>query len=247
MLFLLASCLPPLPPVDTGTTAFDSGVGDADTDADSDTDADTDSAETGSAPDADGDGSPDEEDCDDADSHVNPGEQEQCSTYYDDNCDGNTNDADAVGCANYYPVYGSGVGYTCIDDVCLCEAPSAAYTTDPLESCYVACQGYSADGGGGPPPTSAHWDGGAITWSLDGGCLTNAHASVSDPDLVWTSDSLPIDVAYVASDSTLGLTAGSYWQAAVSPSAHGRVDYEVVTFTITSDQGTWLESVTFGP
>ena len=41
-------------------------------------------------------------DCDDAAASVNPGAQEDCSTSIDDDCDGDTNDLNALGCINYY-------------------------------------------------------------------------------------------------------------------------------------------------
>ncbi len=75
------------------------GDGDADTDADTDSDADTDTA----GMDADGDGvTVAQGDCDDTDPSVNPEAQEDCSTTADDNCDGDTNDVDALGCAPFY-------------------------------------------------------------------------------------------------------------------------------------------------
>lgn len=41
-------------------------------------------------------------DCDDNNFAVNPGRQETCSTLYDDNCDGDSNDLNALGCATFY-------------------------------------------------------------------------------------------------------------------------------------------------
>ncbi|QDG54635.1 hypothetical protein FIV42_28985 [Persicimonas caeni] len=44
----------------------------------------------------------DNSDCNDSNSNVNPGETETCATGYDDNCNGNTNDAGAIGGATLY-------------------------------------------------------------------------------------------------------------------------------------------------
>ncbi len=41
-------------------------------------------------------------DCNDADAAVAPGAAETCTTTYDDNCDGSTNDIGSVGCTTYY-------------------------------------------------------------------------------------------------------------------------------------------------
>ena len=97
------------------------GVADADTDADSDTDTDADT-DTASSVDADGDGfSVSQGDCNDADSSIHPGASEDCATPDDDNCNGDANDANAVGCSDYYAdadgdLFGAGVAS------CLCVA-----------------------------------------------------------------------------------------------------------------------------
>ena len=44
----------------------------------------------------------DDDDCDDTRSAVNPAADEDCSTSYDDDCDGDTDDEDAVGAVVYY-------------------------------------------------------------------------------------------------------------------------------------------------
>ena len=41
-------------------------------------------------------------DCDDGNSGANPGQTEKCSTTYDDDCDGSTNENGAAGCVTYY-------------------------------------------------------------------------------------------------------------------------------------------------
>jgi hypothetical protein len=42
------------------------------------------------------------DDCDDTDPLVHPGAGENCVTAHDDNCDGQSNDLDAIGCTNFY-------------------------------------------------------------------------------------------------------------------------------------------------
>ena len=78
-------------------------------------------------PDFDGDGS-DDFDCNDGKENVNPGETETCATGYDDNCDGNDNDDDAIDCNDWYydgDVDSHGVGAA----RCLCEAEGSYLAT----------------------------------------------------------------------------------------------------------------------
>jgi hypothetical protein len=42
------------------------------------------------------------DDCDDSDAAVSPGDAETCATTYDDDCDSSTNDVGATGCTTYY-------------------------------------------------------------------------------------------------------------------------------------------------
>ena len=42
------------------------------------------------------------DDCDDTDAAVSPGDAESCATAYDDDCDGTANEASATGCTTYY-------------------------------------------------------------------------------------------------------------------------------------------------
>jgi hypothetical protein len=49
-------------------------------------------------------------DCNDGRSNVNPNELETCTTGYDDNCDNDSNDLNAINCTNYYYDY-DGDGY----------------------------------------------------------------------------------------------------------------------------------------
>ncbi len=72
-------------------------------------------------------------DCDDSKSGVHPGATESCSTAYDDNCDGSTNDVNATGCALYYSDL-DGDGYAGSTDECLCTA-DATYTTTSSTDC----------------------------------------------------------------------------------------------------------------
>jgi len=72
-------------------------------------------------------------DCDDDDDQVNPGVAEKCSGM-DDDCDGHTDEEDAVGCTPYYrDVDGDTWGLT-QDKRCLCS-PEFPYTTTQFGDC----------------------------------------------------------------------------------------------------------------
>ena len=58
-------------------------------------------------------------DCDDGRPNVNPDASEYCTTAYDDDCDGNTNDDGAVGCTEYFEDI-DGDGYGIQQSSCLC-------------------------------------------------------------------------------------------------------------------------------
>ncbi|MDY0003960.1 MAG: choice-of-anchor D domain-containing protein, partial [Polyangia bacterium] len=65
-------------------------------------------------------------DCNDGDPNVRPGVQEDCGTAYDDNCNGSTNEDDALACVNYYvDLDNDGYGQTMLSR-CLC-APAGNY------------------------------------------------------------------------------------------------------------------------
>ncbi len=73
-------------------------------------------------------------DCADTDATRNPGVQERCDTAFDDNCNGDTNDINAVGCVNYY-YDGDGDGWGKTSDFrCLCTA-SGNYSTKLDNDC----------------------------------------------------------------------------------------------------------------
>ena len=68
--------------------------------------------------------SPNAQDCDDANGLVYPGKTELCSTPYDDNCNDDTNEADAEGCTPWW-VDQDGDGFAGTQ-TCYCEAPANA-------------------------------------------------------------------------------------------------------------------------
>lgn len=106
---------------------------DADSATDSDADADTD-GDTESGPiDGDSDGFSAQDDCDDTDRTVNPSATETCATEYDDDCDGDSNDPDALGCSTMF-ADGDGDGFGGGSGLCLCE-PSAEYPDVVNEDC----------------------------------------------------------------------------------------------------------------
>ena len=66
------------------------------------------------------------DDCDDTNPGVNPSALETCATPDDENCDGNADEADAVGC-NIYFYDNDGDGYGTTNSACLC-AEQGYYT-----------------------------------------------------------------------------------------------------------------------
>ncbi len=74
------------------------------------------------------------DDCDDGSASVNPGAPEDCQTEGDDNCDGELNGLDALGCIDYYADNDED-GYAGEDSAaCLCEA-TEAYPYDSGPDC----------------------------------------------------------------------------------------------------------------
>ena len=72
-------------------------------------------------------------DCDDNNAGAAPGNTEQCSTPYDDNCNSQANEDGAVGCSSYY-FDGDQDGYGVGGAVCKC-APSKPYTATKTGDC----------------------------------------------------------------------------------------------------------------
>ena len=82
-----------------------------------------------------------EEDCDDGDSDVNPGEAEVCSDGVDNNCDGSDNEQDAIGCEYfYYDADGDTYGVSGAQE-CWCDEGAYPYTGLDTSDCYD----YNAD------------------------------------------------------------------------------------------------------
>ena len=60
-------------------------------------------------------------DCNDNRGNVHPQATEDCSTVYDDNCDGDNNSAEAIGCSDFYKdLDGDGYG-DMVDKMCICS------------------------------------------------------------------------------------------------------------------------------
>ena len=74
---------------------------------------------------------PNAEDCDDTDSAVYPGATEKCSTAYDDNCNGDTDEPGAQGCTTFW-VDSDGDGFAGTEE-CHCEGPPGS--SDTLDDC----------------------------------------------------------------------------------------------------------------
>jgi hypothetical protein len=74
-------------------------------------------------------------DCNDADAAINDDADEQCSTPYDDNCNGDTNDPGAIGCSVYLrDEDNDGYGLS-TDTRCLCEPEWPYDLTTPGGDC----------------------------------------------------------------------------------------------------------------
>ncbi|MEC7985023.1 MAG: putative metal-binding motif-containing protein, partial [Myxococcota bacterium] len=73
-------------------------------------------------------------DCDDSRSMVHPGNSENCSTPYDDDCSGTTNDPNALGCSDFhYDADADGHGLSATACLCMAEAPYEATTSDDCD------------------------------------------------------------------------------------------------------------------
>ncbi|MBM4345976.1 MAG: putative metal-binding motif-containing protein, partial [Deltaproteobacteria bacterium] len=72
-------------------------------------------------------------DCNDTDGLIKPGGNEVCSTTYDDNCNGQTNEQGAAGCTNYY-LDNDGDGYGQASYQCWC-APQGNYKATKAGDC----------------------------------------------------------------------------------------------------------------
>ncbi|MBW2258271.1 MAG: putative metal-binding motif-containing protein, partial [Deltaproteobacteria bacterium] len=77
-------------------------------------------------------------DCDDTNAAINPGRTESCSTAYDDNCDGVTNEQNATACDWYYEDYdGDGYYPPGAARECWCEENwGSGYTATLPNDCY---------------------------------------------------------------------------------------------------------------
>ncbi len=113
-------------------------------------------------------------DCDDLDALVNPAAAEDCATAYDDDCDGDDNDVDSVGCAAWYSdTDGDGYGSA---EACLCAA-TVTYALAGGDDCD------DADAAVNPGEAEVcsdgvdnDCDGGAGACALTGGSLSGADA-----------------------------------------------------------------------
>ena len=123
-------------------------------------DTDCEGGGAGDEVDGDGDGLMGcEGDCNDANNQVYPGALESCATGYDDDCDGDANTPDAIGCQNYFADEDND-GYGTGEFECLCF-PEAPYTAgnsfdcddtdadirpDTIEDCATALIDENCDG-----------------------------------------------------------------------------------------------------
>jgi len=106
-------------------------------------------------------------DCDDGNIAISPGVSETCTTAYDDDCDGNPNEQNALQCTKFYNdgdgdgYYKNGASYQC-----WCSSPGAPYTATQPNDCNDAV--YNANPGQTqyfpyaqnplPPSPTNRWD-----------------------------------------------------------------------------------------
>lgn len=111
----------------------------------------------------------DDQDCLDTSASVHPGSYELCSTTYDDDCDGSTNDPGAVGCTAF-GTDADGDGWGTDPSACLCEA----------EGGYSGAVGDCDDGSATVHPTAVEvCDDGVDSDCADGdACVTTDLSSV---------------------------------------------------------------------
>ena len=77
-----------------------------------------------------------EEDCDDTNPDINPGEDEVCNDGFDNNCDGQDNEEDAIGCDDFfYDGDGDTYGISGSQE-CWCDDGAYPYTGLDTDDCY---------------------------------------------------------------------------------------------------------------
>jgi len=137
--------------------------------------------------DADADGYDTVSDCDDSDPGISPGAYEACDADdVDEDCDGDTNDASALGCTLFY-VDGDGDSYGGASSACYCDA------TDIYQ---VAVSGDCDDASASVNPSASElwYDG--IDQDCDGGSDYDADGDGFDSDLFGGDDCDDTDTSY---------------------------------------------------
>jgi hypothetical protein len=77
-----------------------------------------------------------EEDCDDDNNDINPGEKEVCSDGFDNDCNGLDNEQDAIGCENFYLDNDGDTYGVSTSQECWCDSGYAPYTGLDTSDCY---------------------------------------------------------------------------------------------------------------
>lgn len=118
-------------------------------------------------------------DCNDNASLINPGALEDCSTPLDDNCDGNKNDIDALGCEWFYQDY-DGDGYG-VDSTGTCQC-HGGWSMDATVG--GDCNDYADDA----YPGGQEICGDSVDQDCDGADGACASTSLSDADVTYYGD-----------------------------------------------------------
>ncbi|RME29157.1 MAG: hypothetical protein D6798_00750 [Deltaproteobacteria bacterium] len=118
-------------------------------------------------------------DCDDGDDAVNPGAAEDCATPYDDDCDAEPNEQDALSCTEFFlDLDGDGYGTNPIDSQCWCE-PHGEYRAAAVGDCDDALLDVN------PGATEICFDG--VDNDCDGvGCRLSGDWASGEADLIAT-------------------------------------------------------------
>jgi hypothetical protein len=177
-------------------------------------------------------------DCDDEDSSVNPAAQEDCASAWDDDCSGDTNDADALGCTAFF-ADADADGYGGESSACLCEASEAFPEVEQLD-----CD--DEDASISPDAEEVCDDG--VDNDCDGaaiGCGLSTDLSLGDTEIHFvggTGSATGSRLAYgedITGDGEVDLLIGGYQASQLMVTSGPSLD-GTPTSTLSGDPEVWL-------
>ncbi len=114
-----------------------------------------------------------DDDCNDGAGTIRPGIVEDCTTTFDDNCNGDNNEVDSANCSLFYlDEDQDGRGHDSVSGLCLCYADAAAFFTAVNQD---DCNDLEATAYGGPSPHPEACDG------IDNDCNGNTDEGENVP------------------------------------------------------------------